>query len=213
MEWLNFLKETIVYLYYISGIILVTTVIIGLYQLQVLKDDIRTKNKRASVEKSIEYLSWFAKEFIPQRTSFNEKITDDGVILYNNKHVFNKKFTLDESQFTSEMKKEVIIRAEHDSEDLLNQLEFFSAAMLSGLADEELAFNPLATIFCEFIEDQFLLICYIRGDQNLQLYSNMITLYNMWKNRLERKKIEMQHKDLEEKLSKIEDKSVKSIGV
>jgi hypothetical protein len=221
MEWVsgtyNIIRMGLELLYFISGVGLIVTVWIGLRQLKLLKKDIDTKNKRASVEKSIEYLNWFATDFIPQSNNFQDKANKEQIQFY--KGPYNTEFVFDENckKDSGYITNLITFSYKNDGVNMLNQLEYFSAALLSGLADEELAFNPLGLFYCDFIERLYPVICYNR--QNLSededrssMYSYNIRLYKIWNNRINKEKLERKRSKLDESISNIQDERISSIG-
>ncbi|MFJ5788856.1 hypothetical protein ACIP9G_02110 [Lysinibacillus sp. NPDC093197] len=206
------LKEMLENLYYITSIGLFAGIVVASRQLKIMKADIQAKNKRASVEKSIEYLHWFATEFIPQFEDYQNKLSGKRINIYPN--IKNRAFT-----FNSEINLKspnVVESIKHKNNcgatTLINQLEFFSAAMMSGLADEELAFNPLADAFCRFVELNYDVYCDARNGVRETLFTHTIELYIMWKERLESLHLQKEKQVIEEKMSKIKHKSIKILG-
>ncbi|MFJ7646907.1 hypothetical protein ACIQ1H_05130 [Lysinibacillus sp. NPDC097279] len=208
-------KEILLILYYIASIGLVVGVFIGIKQLKVMKRDVETKNKRAAVDKSIEFLNWFATEFIPENSEKEKKLDKDKIIIMKNKEF--QDFNINELAFLSRFKPEKItssVKEKYRCEivTLTNQLEFFSAAMNTGLADEQMAFNPLASTFCKFVEDNYDLYCYMRNGNEETLFNNTIDLYLMWKSRLNTIELVRKKVEIEEQLSKVTVKSIPILG-
>lgn len=222
----NSVRDFIESIYHIAGIALVWGIIVGIRQLnvgvqqlnlvkeelEVVKKDFQVRNKRASVEKSIEYLNWFATDFIPQTAKYGKGLDHTQAKAYSTNQA--SIFFFDEAIPKRDADIDLSIQNKMDAGalDLVNQLEFFSAAMMSGLADEELAFNPLGLIFCEFVEHNYDVYCYLRDGGKDTMFSNTIGLYRMWKERIEAIELEKKSEELAEKMSKIQKKSVKYIG-
>lgn len=210
-NWVTIVKDVLEFLYLLSGIGIIFTLVIGLNQIKLFKKDLETKNKRASVEKSIEYLNWFASDFIPKFAQYQSKLKE-----MESKKV---KIKMDDYFFLDmDLNKEIITNAikmsSSGGDNLINQLEFFSAAMISGLADEELAFSPLSKVFCESVEDFYILICLGREDKESNQYGNVIALYKLWKKRITKTKLEKEQKSLSEQLEKYDgQEKITSIGV
>ena len=229
MDWNDFAtigKDIIETLYYIAGIVLVAGVILGRKQLTVIKQqlvllkeeadllkrDFQVRNQRASIEKSIEYLNWFAIEFIPQMEEFNDKIDENRVKKYRS--IKGQAFIFDSTICLSNDKtmESIVEKRNNGAINLMNQIEFFSAAMTSGLADEELAFNPLAHVFCEFIETNYDVYCDLRHGGRDTMYTKSIELYEIWKERLESLELEKKQQEIDAKKSKMQHKRIKSLG-
>lgn len=205
-------KEILVVLYYIASIGLFTGILISIKQLKIMQSDIKTKNKRASIEKSIEYLNWFATEFIPEVDDYTLKLEGKRINVYPDIDKRTFKFNDTLNLRSRNVKNSIKIKHDNGAIYLCNQLEFFSAAMVSGLADEELAFNPLAESFCQIIELNYDVYCYARRHKDT-LYTNTIKLYKIWKDRLESINLQKEKELIEQKMSKIEHEKVKVLGL
>jgi hypothetical protein len=228
MAWLGLVKEVIETFYYISGIILVAGVVIGLKQITLVKEqlslvkseaelvkkDFNIRNKRASIEKGIEYLNWFATDFIPQSNDYNRSLSGKEIKNYQGMNIRKKGFVFDNEVSRGDNLVVISIdeKVNAGALNLMNQLEFFSAALTSGLADEELVFNPLALVFCEFIERHYEVYCDIRNDGKDTMYSHTIELYDIWKQRLESIELDKKQKEIDYQKSKIKPLSIKYLG-
>ncbi|MCI4170053.1 hypothetical protein [Bacillus spizizenii] len=198
-------KEVITMLYYIASIGLAAGIFIAIKQLNLMKEDMRTKNKRASIEKSIEYLNWFATSFIPLQMEYSSRLEGKPIKLTERNH--KKEFLASEILDPASLECKFDAGVSH----LANQLEFFSAAMMSGLADEELAFNPLSHIFCEFIDHNYDVYCYLRTDIEHN-FSNTVRLYKMWAERIHSNELMKEKQEISEKLAKLNLSKVNTIG-
>ncbi|NOU54935.1 hypothetical protein HN020_09255 [Brevibacillus borstelensis] len=225
------IKEYLEVAYFISGIVMAGTIVIGIYQIRLLKRDLVIRNQRAAVEKSIEYLDWFASDFMPEYTAFQNQFNDIKKQLNENAKDKPKMQQLlkrvtetleikdddfakkpDNLNILEDIRLKILLNT--NANDLLNQLEYFAAAMMSGLADEELAYKPLSTMYCRVIEEFYLIICVSRGDKHSNLYTNVIGLYKMWKNRLKKDALKGKRFELNEELAKCpDDTKVKAIGM
>lgn len=204
-------KEVIEIGYYIAGMALFGGIVVAIKQLGVMKKDIKSKNERASVEKSIEYLNWFATQFIPKNDEVLRSLNFDIAMTFesieNKTFDFNSNFKLNDKILAS-----IAHKAESNVLDLANELEFFSAAMTSGLADEKLAFNPLATSFCRFVDRNYDIYCYLRNDSKDMLFTHTKELYSIWKDRLANHELTKQKEEIEKKISKVQDRSIPILG-
>jgi hypothetical protein len=230
VEWLLNSTKYLEPVYYIASIGLFTTVIIGLYQLKLLKSDIKTKNQRAAMEKSIEYLDWFASEFFPTKQKFREKYREIAQSLVNKVEDEKKQILIDELQkevkfeigandkfvmSTRELDEysiQISCMKSSDIDDLLNQLEIFAAVMSCGVADEEMAFTPLSDAYCSTVEQYYSALCYFRN-RNDKLYSNIVKLYGIWKSRINKQALVGKQKEISEKISQLPDINVKPLGL
>lgn len=194
MDWdslWNIIKDIILYGYYIAGIVLAVGVIIAGRQLKLMKKDNADKNKRAAIQKSIDYLDWFATKFIPEQGEFLKKLRGKNIMIYSElkemPFVFNDEVNLDNEKVLEN----IILKHNAGAIHLINKLEFFSAAIISGLADEELTFNPVCNLFCEFVEFNYDVYCHSRKNSTKK-FTNTIQLYELWKGKIHNKDIEEQ---------------------
>lgn len=181
------------------------------------------------MEKSLEYLDWFAASFLPFLAKYREKYMKVVNSLLESEK-FGEKHKEDlrrkvESIGKVEVPKGDVFKNRLDklmpvsafmevsgATSVLNQLEYFAAAMTSGVAHEELVFNPLSAAYCSIVEDHYYIICKQRVD-NDKLYSNIVKLYNIWKPKLQKEEMLEQSKKLAEELAQIPDVNIKSIGL
>lgn len=211
MGWYTIIKEGLEVLYYIASIGLLAGIILATKQLKVMKTDFSSRNQRASVEKSIEYLNWYATIFLPETLKSKGILEDKNVITFDD--VENKSFIYDENcKRDSQVISSINEKIDAGIVDLINQLEFFSAAMMSGLADEQLAFNPLASTFCSFVDDNYDVYCETRNDGKEMLFTHTIELYNMWEERLRTIELSKKRALIDEQMSKVSNKTIPILG-
>jgi hypothetical protein len=205
-------KEVLEIIYYLASVGLLIGVLIALKQLKLMKKDFQTTNHRASIEKSMEYLNLFATEFIPKAGSTISSIRNKNVQFY--KGPINKEFRFDNncSLASKYIKSNLDAAYECDAVSILNRFEYFSAAFVSGLANEELAFNPLAKLYCNYIEDLYIVLCSLRKDEDGYAFDYTVELYNIWKSRLEKNALEKKRSKLDDEMSKIQEKRINYIG-
>ncbi|MED4783461.1 hypothetical protein [Brevibacillus choshinensis] len=183
-------------------------VAVGLEQVHLLKYDIETRNKRMAVEKAMEFIEKFT-DLIVQWRGYNDKLRQDGIEIQRF-HVadFNEpKFTKPEYEH--------VIQKKHvfGGTDFINRLELFSSAFISGLADEEIAFQPVGALYCTFIQENYDLLCYYRHTENAPFHS-LIQLYTIWDSRIQQQSLHDQISKLEKAKEQIPiTQSVKPIGV
>lgn len=212
MEIFEIIKSVVEFLYFLSGIGLLVGVYFGYAQLKTMRKDMEDNHKRNSVEKTIEYLNWFASTFVPLLASGYDKIDGKEVVVF--KELKSYPFDFNEEVPRSEkITKSIAVKIEAEFDHISNQLEYFSAAMVSGLANEQLAFYPLSKIYCTYIENAYDFYCYSRvGARGKNLYKNTIELYNLWNDRLKDIELEESQKLLNEQRSKLNVKTIEPIG-
>lgn len=216
----------------VVGILAFLSIIIGIRQLKIMKDDNRVKNERAAIEKSLKYLEWFADDFFgvyndfrKQFSSIQNKLLSDESLSETTRDDIQK----DINEVSKIRKGELIIEYDFSkrietlspyyflmmttgASKVLNRLEYFAAAMTCGIAKEELVFNPLAVTYCETVEELYYCICHART-VNDKVYTNIIQLYNIWKPKLDKEKLLQKQDELKGKIEAIQDVNIRSLGL
>jgi len=195
------IKDIVEFLYYISGIGLLTTVILGIIQLKVLKKDLHDRNKRAAVEKSLELLAFFSDHFFPAVSEYTAKVKTENGKPCDTKSYFDGKFYINLKDLPKELMVESIIKDKCGLTHLLNKLEFFSIAILNSVADENLIYTPVAGSFCDFVEREHINISVMRA--NGIPFKNLIDLYEKWKKKMAVEKAILQKLEADDKIKEI----------
>lgn len=223
MELLSYIKEWIEYLYYMSGIGMLITIFIGLRQLKLVKADIKVKNQRAAAEKTMDFLAWFSEKFVKKYSNrmreINREKYDEKLSNFNYNEYVKKNYILNENEISDEAGRYIQILGRNEGVDTLNELEYMSFAFVQGVADEEIAFNSLSNLFCEAVEQHYILLMYYRSIREQQnLYSNVTELYEIWNTRIQNDKKDLSIKQLNEQVVEISntkevEKKVKKIDI
>lgn len=198
MSWIKEHQSFFEFLYFISSIGLLGTIIIGLIHLKAIKKDMRDNNRRAAVETSLKYLDFFATIFIPQSGEYSRNLKQEIPNPVNNEILFDGKFNLNISALSKEMIADCVIKQKFGAINLYNKLEYFSVGILNQLADEDIVFTPISRLYCDFIKKEHLLISVLRNQG--APYRNMIILFSKWEDRIEVEELELQNKENEHKI-------------
>ena len=204
--------------YYISQIIIMILIAVGLRQLQLAKKQIettknifKTQSKRAAVEAAVVECRHFANTIIPDRIALDKYCKENEITLFE-----DIKFSLTDDGFsinTKDLKEEDLekIASAHDIINrLINSMESYALFFLSGVADEKIAFHSNAKAFIEMAEHIFKLfpICNVEEDDAEPIK----TLYFMWQEKYENKKLKIKKDEIEKKLSSYSAPNLKPIG-
>ncbi len=209
----------------IAESIIAVCAVVALWQIKIAKEDIRTRSKREAVSLAINQVEYFRSEVIK---NFNQIIIEFGNLSPTKEsHLFNSKlnledFTLEEinknkhvDKFINKFKYISSIDFFNRLLDIANEIEYFSLAFTSKAADENVAFNPTADIFCQFIEEHYEIYCNFRKEGNYRSYASTISLYKIWKSRIMKNRLdfkkEVYSNELREDLNKINKENLKSI--
>lgn len=197
------IKSIAEFIYFLSGISLTATVVIGLIQLRYLKKDIQDKNLRSSREKSLEMLVFYAEQFLPELSNYDKIVRNEIEKPYDSSKYFNESFLVNIHSLPTDLIAQTVIKEEKGLVHLLNKLEFFSVSVLSGVADEEVLFTPIAKTFCEFIKKEHIYISYLRTSG--APYINLIKLYKKWNSKIKVEQAKLEKVNAENRLNELGD--------
>ena len=205
---------------YISQIISGFSILVIMIQVIVSIKDIKIRSKREAGVVSLQQAEKFAKEIIPIDQQIIEKL-DISVPKWKGKKmtIFSKQ------EFDKEMKESIDLAKLvnfflTNREDylkvnlLLNNLEAMSLCFIGEIGDEFMAFSSISDYFCSIVERYSFHICIARdGDRADKMYKNIIELYNLWSDRINKINLEKDLEKLRSSISKIDDKIIKPLGV
>lgn len=214
MEWIykaiEAVRPFLEMLYFIASIGLFASVIIGLKQLKLVKKDMQFQYERAAKEKSIEYLNWFSKELLPKVNKCMKHIEESD--LPKNSGNMNDKFLPDASHKNEDVQAFIKKAKDNGVLDIINQLEFFSSAIINGVADESICYKPMVKSYTSIIALFYPVICDWRKN-DLNGFTNLIELFTIWNKKLQKENMEMAKQQLEQNIAEIQTRDIKSIGM
>ncbi|RAW13715.1 hypothetical protein DC345_18170 [Paenibacillus taichungensis] len=201
------LKDYLEFAYYVSSILLLIGLIVAIRQLRLVKKDMKDRNHRAAVEKSVEHLTYYAQKFIPAYSKYREDLKKEVPKRIDTSDLFDGKFYHDIKTLDKRLVVELIIQQDCGISQLFNELEFFSIAVLEGLVVEEIMYSPVAKAYCQMIENEHVILSVMRSKG--APFKNVIELYRKWKDREEVEEYQLQIKDAKNKI-KLKGNSYKS---
>lgn len=204
--------------YFVSQIFVMILIGFGLRQIQLAKSQIettkdifKTQSKRSAVEAAVVECRRFAETIIQDKLAL-DKFCDENSITYFEK----AKFSMTENGFSVDPKDidkndlEKLAKANDLISRILNELEAYALFFLSGVADENIAFHTNAKTYIEITEHVFKLFPIINiEDDDL---GPMKSLYFMWSKKYEAKKLQIEQKKIEKKLSTYKASNIRPIG-
>lgn len=212
-------------LYFISGIIMMILFAFGLWQLKLAKDQIalakdqletskdifKTQSKRSAVEAAVIECRRYSETIIQDCVELDKYCKDNNITLFDDA-VFEKTeegFNID----TKNVKKDDIDKL-FGAGDIINRymngLESYALFFLSGIADEDIAFHTNAKTFIESAERGFKIFPFTNIEQDDA--EPIKALYFRWHKKLEAKRLRIEQKNIERKLSGYKDNKIKPIG-
>lgn len=195
-------------IYFLSGVVLIVGLYIGYKQLEITNKDIKIRNERMAVEKSLEYLSFFAETLLPSINDYTRRIGNvepmniSGWVPADNDYKLHleKLNELVNPEDQINILEQLILRETSGIQDIFNQLEYFCSGINHGLAKEEVVYSPISSVLCRFVEKEIIPLCVTRASR--APFENLLKLYNKWDLRM---KNDTRRLQLEKELSIIED--------
>ena len=202
----------------ISPVIVAVASIIALTQINIAKNDIRTRSKREAVCLAAQKCEAFAKEVLPMyQTVFVINQTATPLRkwgLKNNNFSQASLENIDEGKkWTDDLRKKGFYV---HGIDFLNRLEGIAMYFTNGAADEEVAYPVIGSVFCIMVQQFSPLLIELR-EHILEFttsgpYQNTVNLYGVWSSRQTRKKLQEEVDELSARLNASIDTTIKPIG-
>lgn len=223
---------------FIATIALTAISILGLKQLAIAKNALNTQSLRDARRLSSDHIY----RYLDRVLNFKWKRlgTDQITFIKNYRYSKTDKDNLDVKEIMK-LDPSVELKSRKDREkyiknlkdavspfiDLLNELEAFSAVVTSGVVDEYTVYRAVGQNFVNKIQNNHLEEVLQFYNQHENLYTNLLEVYQLWDTRSVVKKTEAGLKTLEkqsnetakkiqslkERVSKIQTKTINSIGV
>ncbi len=205
-------------LYFLSGVIVMILVALGLWQLKIAKEQLETTKdifqtqcQRAAVESAVIECRKFSETCVQSSLALRKYCND-------NKIKYFEQVTFEETEkgFKVDMKKVEkegvlkLVDAEPILNEFINGLEAYALFFLSGVADEKIAFHSNGATFVELCETAFKVFPIAKvSDEDAKPIK---ALYFMWREKLQANKLKIEQRNLKEKLQGYEEKSLRAIG-
>lgn len=213
MEIFDSTKSIVENLYFLSGPVLSLLGIVAILQLLMTKKAMITNARREAANIAAQQIDVYNNSIIPL---YNELF-----LLETKKKVsappikpgpFRHKYltqNMGEKKCLQIMEKRLPLTL--PILQVLNAVEAFSTYFIKEVADEEIAFSAVGQTYCSSIESMFFDIASGR-DVDDQSFQNMIELYRLWNNRLEKQSLLKEKSKITQKLENVQENKVNPIG-
>lgn len=196
----------------ISQVVIAVAASVGLTQLWIAKNDIKIRSQREAMTLAAQQIDRF-RENIPQI----DKLLAMLVLLKSNKRIRLDEYTHEEVQnkYLEEYKSFEINFTNPDYQRLMvdvgNIMESFSVYFSEKIADEEIAFLPIAPMFCEVVERNYFFYCFHRKQRPF-LYNHTIKLYSLWSKKIKKNNLLFQQETLSREIATVDVASPRPLG-
>jgi len=222
LEWVTAVRPLVEFLYFLSGPLLVIVAAIALRQLTITKKDSVVRVKRESATLSVSLCSEF-NAMLPKTNDLLAKLSDHGLPTYPEEgpaELFAWHEVLGWSPDWAEkwVRSAETVSSQHPETTAqvlrtVNSLEGIALYFVKAIADERLAFGPIAPAYCELVHDLYPFIVYRRDSADSDTYRSICDLHSMWSSRLTRQQVERDMRDLRQKLENLPERGIKPLGL
>lgn len=201
MDAFNFVRDILELWSFIASILIAVFAWKALGQITASKEIARTQAKREALRIAAEKTVQFAEEIIPLTSEYN-KLKKEG------KYPFLTSTQVTESWPHVECKTDNFpgMMQEVFSNNglvvkILNRMEGFAMFFTCGVADADVAYRPVSSVFCQCAKNflPYIIICNERERQ----YTYTLKLYSVWSMRTEKEKSEKIVQEHSKNISKI----------
>ncbi|WP_153721787.1 DUF4760 domain-containing protein [Sporosarcina cascadiensis] len=198
-DWYVIAKDLIELSYFLAGIVMVISIGLTLMQIISAKNKMQNQENRLRKEKSLEILNAFSSKIIPNISIYESEIENEK--FPEVKNLYNDLFVVDMNKVSKEHLAITLTKQKKGLVNILNELEYISLIINVDLADEEIVYEPISTVYCNFIRDEYLSLAISRT--NDVPYANIVKLYTKWSNRMSINSINKTQAELEKAKQKI----------
>jgi len=206
---LDTVKDILELFYLVSGPLLVFIAYKALDQIKVSKEIAKTNSKREAFKITLEEIRYYSNQIIPIVHECDELVEKHKIKFITESKIVIGQESIQLKYFYEGNHAEQFEKLLNPGCKLLNSLSDFSAIMTSGIADESLAYNNLAETYCGTVKKYAALI--FDNDSNKDK-DTTLKLFLIWNNRLEKERIILEKKKLEEQIKNNNDESINVIG-
>ena len=195
-------------LFYVSGIIIAIFAGYSAQQIRLIKRDIFLRNQRAASEKAIEYCDRFLTSRLHDQ--FTVACMDNNIpYRYDGQISDFSQSSIPDSYRDTWLKRVALY---NNWLPVVNEMDVIASSLISGVADECLAFSIIGRSFCNAIESNYDVICMMRSDSILPHHQSIVNLYKLWRPRLTKEELQLDMAMLEDKIKNIPEKHIQPIG-
>lgn len=194
-------------LYFVTSPLLLIVTIIGLQQLTIAKNSSKMNAKREAFKLAAEQCKYFLEHIVPELNLIDNLMDEMAIdslgkaqIKANNK-VIEIECNINKSKKLFDILPQLSI--------VLNELEAFAVFFTSGVAEESVAFSSIGNTFVCSVDKFLPIVCMVQGKG----YGNILKLYILWKDKIEKQDALQKKLQAEKKLNQNCTIEMKSIGI
>ncbi|RYV02701.1 hypothetical protein SOPP22_09270 [Shewanella sp. OPT22] len=176
-------------------------IVLGLYQLKVLKHDISIRVQRESLLLSLKILEDKLTQFDKDvRDTFNSGLFNDYPKFHGEVSGFTKADIKCKNNWLTEINSNEHFKFSNSVDDCLCHLERFAQYVLSGICDEHHCYKLEGSTFIHNVELFQIYVANARENDHDKTYEYIVKLYNHWSKKTKHDKLLKNHQELNEEL-------------
>jgi len=214
MQIIDTSRSVLENLYYLSGVLILISIVIGLRQLYLTKSTLEINSKREAASLAAKQVEVYTTRIIPllNKVFFEEQ--RQKVIHFDVEVDEFKASALIKNMGEEKYQAAILERIKICTIVLeaINAMEAFSVYFIKEVADEEIAFSSVGRTFTKSVESLYFDISCVLADDNDKSFQNLIKLYDMWSKRLKKERLERDKEGLTKQIENIQSLKVKPIG-
>ena len=214
MEFFDSSKSIIENLYLLSGPILTILAVAGVIQIFIARKTLKVNSQRDAANLAAQQIKNYCEQLIPLMTKYDFSLRDEKI-----KEVKIEIGDFNEEYLEQKLGKETVMKIRIERMkflvlylDVLNNLEAFATYFTKGVADEEIAFSSIGRTYCSSVEGYFFEISDCRNLKDEHSFQNIIDLYKIWKERLNKIKLTKEQKELLKQINNLHETKINPIG-
>ena len=213
MEYFDTSKSLLENLYYLSGILVLVTIVIGLFQLSIAKKTLKTNSQREAASLAVKQINIYVTQIIPLQNKLNDvqkekKISSIKIKIgeFTSEYLLQK---IGEEEFYKGIneRKQVI----EEVLDVLNLMEAFSVYFIKEVADEEIAYSSIGATFVHSVENLYFDLSMLNVNKG-ESFQNLIKLYELWSEKKELNNLQKAKNIITNQIEKIKPTKIKPLG-
>ncbi len=201
------LRPLLEVLSFVATIALTVGLAVAFKQLSLLREESIARSKRVAADKAIEASDMYLMSYVPLSRKFYDDKVSNKLSGFDGEH---GDFSF--ASLAPDARKLGLERFKLRSWlPAMNCLESIAARFTTGVADEKVGFSIIGRTFCETVEDNYDLVAMCRMGEPIGYWSNIVSLYRVWRPRISEAELIHVRKELDGQLSTVKTSSIEPL--
>jgi len=214
MPFFDVTKSLVENMYFLSGPILAILGFAAIIQLRLTKKAIVISSKREAARLAADQIDVYTSKIIPLQNDLytaelKENIPKEKIAIGEFSRAAVVAVLGEENLRKNEATR---LRLVVPLLSVINSMEAFSTYFTKGIADEEIAYSAVGRTFCYSVESLYFDIASCITSKEDKSFQNIVGLYQIWRSRMEKEKLDKAKEDILKKLDEIKSDKVSPIG-